>query len=373
MGHQDVRIGELLLAAAGERSLDAVLRRLVDGARDLADARYAAIGIPDDEGDAFRWFVTAGMSDELIAQLGDLPRSHGMLGAMLADPDPYHTDDITRDPRFRGYWPKAHPPMRSFMGIPIVYAGEVVGAFYLTEKVGGGVFDDDDQRRVAALAGHTAVAIENARLQEQIRELTLAEERTRLARDLHDALSQTLLGLALTADVAAGRLGSDEPVAGELDQIRQLARTARRELRAVVDDLRPPDLAGDGLAVTLTKHLHMVERAWNVTVSADLRDLDALPDEVERALLRITQEAVHNAVRHGAPSHIAVRTGREDGRIVLTICDDGRGFDPRADTTRGRRMGLASMRDRAVALGGHLALRPAHGEGTEIVVRIADV
>lgn len=374
MGDQDLRIGELLLAVAGERSLDAVLARLVEGARDLAGARYAAIGIPDEEGDGFRWFTTAGMSDTLIAQLGDLPRSHGMLGAMLTDPCPYRTDDITRDPRFRGAWPRAHPEMRSFMGIPIVYAGEVVGAFYLTDKIVGAEFDDADQRRIAALAGHTAVAIENARLQEQIRELTLVEERTRLARELHDAMSQTLLALALTADVAADALAADDTAAAaeDLDQIRSLARTARRELRAVVDDLRPPDLARDGLTSTLTKHLDMVGRTWDVDISADLDDLDVLPDATERALLRITQEAVHNAVRHGRPSHIAVRAGREDAQIVLRIDDDGSGFDPPAGGTRGRTMGLASMRDRAAAVGGQFALRSAPGAGTNIVVRIAD-
>jgi signal transduction histidine kinase len=370
-----VWIGELLLAVAGERSFDAVLQRLVDGARELAGARYAAIGIPDEESDGFRWFVTAGMSDELIAQLGDLPRSHGMLGAMLDDTQPYITDNIMRDPRFRGAWPRAHPPMRSFLGIPIVYAGEVVGAYYLTEKIGGGMFDDTDQRRISALAGHTAVAIENARLQQQIRELTLVEERTRVARELHDALSQTLLGLALSADVAADSLASGADgaaVAEELDRIRDLARTARRELRAAVDDLRPADLARDGLTATLAKHLDMVGRTRDVEITSDLQDLDALPDETERALLRIAQEAVHNAVRHGRPEHITVQTARDNGTVALTIRDDGRGFDPRSQTTRGRTMGLASMRDRAAAVGGRFELRSAPGEGTEIVVRIAD-
>ena len=373
MAGLDVRIGELLLAVAGERSLDAVLRRLVDGARELAGARYAAIGIPDDDGDRFRRFVTSGMSDELIADLGDLPRSHGMLGAMLADPRPYRTGDITRDPRFRGAWPRAHPWMRSFMGIPIVSAGSVIGAFYLTEKVGGAAFDDVDEERISALADHTAVAIENARLREQIRELTLAEERTRLARELHAALSQTLLALALTADLAAESMAAGDGARGRkqrdhLDQVRSLARTARRELRALVDDLRPADLARDGLAATLRKYLDMVGRSGDVVVAAQLDDVDDLPDQTQRAVLRITQEAVHNAVRHGRPSRIDVHAARHDGEMVLRIRDDGEGFDRPADT--GRTMGLVSMRERAVTVGGRFELHSARGEGTEIVVRI---
>jgi signal transduction histidine kinase len=374
MGDQDVRIAELLLAVAGERSLDAVLHRLVEGARELVDAHYAAIGIPDEEGDGFRWFTTAGMSDALIKQLGDLPRSHGMLGAMLTDPDPYRTDDITQDPRFRGAWPRAHPPMHSFMGVPVVSGGEVVGAFYLTEKVGGGVFDDVDQQRISALAGHTAVAIENARLREQIRELALAEERTRVARELHDALSQTLLALALSADVAADHLGQggNAAVRGDLDQIRDLARTARHELRALVDDLRPADLERDGLVATLTKQLDMAQRAWNVAIDTELGDLTELPGTTEHALLRITQEAVHNALRHGSPSKVHVRAGRVRGEIVLRIDDDGVGFDPRASGRQGRTMGLVSMRDRAHGVGGRLELHSAPGEGTHITVRIVD-
>jgi signal transduction histidine kinase len=264
--------------------------------------------------------------------------------------------------------------MHSFMGVPVVSGGEVVGAFYLTEKVGGGVFDDVDQQRISALAGHTAVAIENARLREQIRELALAEERTRVARELHDALSQTLLALALSADVAADHLGQggNAAVRGDLDQIRDLARTARHELRALVDDLRPADLERDGLVATLTKQLDMAQRAWNVAIDTELGDLTELPGTTEHALLRITQEAVHNALRHGSPSKVHVRAGRVRGEIVLRIDDDGVGFDPRASGRQGRTMGLVSMRDRAHGVGGRLELHSAPGEGTHITVRIVD-
>jgi signal transduction histidine kinase len=191
--------------------------------------------------------------------------------------------------------------------------------------------------------------------------------------------------LALTADVAAGKLGSGTDVAAgepgsgagvtavgdDLDHIRDLARTARRELRAVVDDLRPADLARDGLTVTLGKHLDMVGRACQVKIMTHLDGLDVLPDETQRALLRITQEAVHNAVRHGRPSRIEVRAGREGAGFTLRIRDDGHGFDPLADTGSGRKMGLVSMRDRAATVGGRLELQSARGHGTEVVVRIA--
>src|SRR5262245_20546493 len=124
-------MSEAVLAIATEREVDPVLRRLVESARELAGARFAALGIPDGEG-AFAQFITAGMSDELIAAMGPLPRTHGLLGAMLTSPMPYRTVDIRRDPRFRGWWPAAHPQMRSFRGAPIVARSGTVGASYLT-------------------------------------------------------------------------------------------------------------------------------------------------------------------------------------------------------------------------------------------------
>jgi GAF domain-containing protein len=112
-------VSDAVLAVASQLSVDEVLQRLVDSARELAGARYAALGIPDGSG-GFRRFLVAGMSDQLVAAMGPLPRTHGMLGAMLEAPEPFRTDDIHLDPRFRGWWPDEHPDMRSFLGVPIV-------------------------------------------------------------------------------------------------------------------------------------------------------------------------------------------------------------------------------------------------------------
>src|SRR2546428_12298152 len=107
-------LSDAVLAIAGERSVEPILQKLVHAARELADARYAALGVPDDEG-AFAQFITSGMSDELIEAMGPLPRTHGLLGAMLESEHAYRTSDVRRDPRFRGWWPAAHPQMRSFL------------------------------------------------------------------------------------------------------------------------------------------------------------------------------------------------------------------------------------------------------------------
>ena len=364
------------LSAAGRAitlgaSLDRVLTELATGARDLVGARYAAIGIPEPEGDQFARFVTVGMSDELIARLGPLPRTHGMLDAMLTDPSPYRTADITRDPRFRGWWPAEHPVMRSFLGVPIVSAGDIIGAFYLTEKQGAPAFTAGDEAAVVLLASHAAIAIEQARLFEDSRELALVQERGRLARELHDAMSQSLFSLQLAADTAARSMAGDpEVAAAQLGVVTSLASQVASELRAMVDGLRPADRERDGLAATLCAQLELAGRARGVPVELEVGDLPELPADVEHQVLRVGQEAVANALRHADAACVRVRFGVDaPGWLALRVEDDGRGFDPDARGLRARRLGLTSMHERAASIGGHLSIDSTPGEGTVVELR----
>src|SRR5215208_7680027 len=144
-------ISDAVLAIAAELSVEPILQKLVHAARELADARYAAIGVPDGEG-AFAQFITSGMSEKLIAAMGPLPRTHGLLGLMLEADEPYRTVDIHAHPRFQGWWPRAHPDMHSFLGVPIVARSGVIGAFDLTEKEGGPEFDAADEKLIVLLA-----------------------------------------------------------------------------------------------------------------------------------------------------------------------------------------------------------------------------
>src|SRR3954452_24829937 len=357
-------LSDAVLAVAAQRSVDEVLQGLVDRARELAGARYAALGIPDGDG-GFSQFLVAGMSAKLIARLGPLPRTHGMLGAMLEGPAPYRTHDIHTDPRFRGWWPNAHPDMSSFLGVPIVAAPGVIGAFYLTEKEGADVFDDADQELIELLAAHAAIAITNARLYERSRELSMLSERNRLALELHDVVSQKLFSLVLTADAAGTLLDrdGDAPAArAQVTRLQELASQTLDELRSLVLELRPPDLERDGLAGVLRKHVEVMGRLHGVDIEL------AVDEEVEgdAEVLRIAQEALHNALRHAAATRIAVRLAARDGRLVLEVADDGAGFDPRDRELRARRLGLTSMEERARRLGGRLRIDSAPGRGTTV-------
>ena len=274
-------VGEAVAAIAVAPSLEATLRGLVQAARRLASCRYAAVGIPDGNG-GFSHFITTGMSDELIAAIGPLPRTHGLLGAMLERPLPHRTADISRDPRFE-WWPAAHPRMTSFLGVPIVSAGEVAGAFYLTDKIGADEFSDADQELIELFAAHAAVAIATARVHERSRELSVVEERNRLARDLHDAVSQTLFSLTLTAEAAAELIDRDPAAARvQLAEVRRLAAEARAEMRSLVFQLRPADLEADGLVATLRKHVEVLGRVHPARVEMTVRG-DAAPGRRHRA------------------------------------------------------------------------------------------
>ena len=364
-------MSDVVLAIAGELRLDAVLDRLVHAARELVDARYAALGIPDEDGTEFDQFLHAGMSDDLVAALGPLPRTHGMLGAMLADPRPFRTDDITQDPRFRGWWPDAHPLMRSFLGVPIVAKGDVIGAFYLTEKAGAARFDETDEKVITVLAAHAAIAIENARLFEASRELSVIEERNRLARELHDAMTQNLFSLSLTAEAAGSLVRTDAARAeAEIDHVRRLARETQAELRSLIFELRPPRLEADGLLATVGKDLEVLGRAHGLKADLRVHGTPELASTVEVELYRIVQEALNNAVRHARAESVAVDVDATDGTVTITVRDDGVGFDPAARAIRERRLGLTSMRERAEALGGTLTIETAPRSGTTVRVEV---
>ena len=355
-------VSDAVLAVASQQSVEDVLQQLVHSGRELAGARYAALGTPDGEG-GFTRFLVSGMSDELIAALGPLPRRHGMLAAMLDTAEPFRTGDIHDDPRFRGWWPSRHPDMRSFLGVPIVTGGRVIGAFYLTEKEHAPSFDAADQALIEVLAAHAAIAITNAELFERSRELSMLEARNRLALELHDAVSQKLFSLVLTAEAVNAQLDSDPAAArAHLIRLQQLAREAQEELRTLILELRPPELARDGLCGALRKHVHAVARLHRREIDLEIDDAAGGEERRDGEILRIAQEALANAVNHSGASHIGVRLGRG----VLEVSDDGAGFDPDDAELRSRRLGLTSMEERAARLGARLAIRSAPRSGTTV-------
>jgi len=359
-------VSDAVLAIAAERSVEPVLQKIVDAARNLARARYAALGVPDGDG-GFSQFIVSGISDALRIRIGELPRTHGLLGAMLEDPAPIRLRDIKSHPDFEGWWPDHHPRMRSFLGVPILSKGEIIGAFYLASKVGAREFSRMDQELVEMLAAHAAIAIENAELLERSRELTVMEERNRLARELHDSVIQTLFSAVFTAEAAAELAERDPQLARvEIQKLQELAKGAVREMRSLVFELRPAEIEVDGLVPTLRKHIEVLRRVHGTDIELTVEGEQRLNLGAERELFRIAQEAIRNALKHSGGSTVSVDLKMRDSTISLSVRDDGVGFDPSAPQVRGRHLGLTSMLERAQLLGGDLHIESAPGSGAEV-------
>ncbi|MFD6420238.1 GAF domain-containing sensor histidine kinase [Streptomyces sp. NPDC060194] len=367
-------VSAALLAMSRHLEVRDVLKTIVASARELLDAEYAALGVPDDHG-GFAQFVVDGVGEEQWKAIGPLPRQHGILAAMLQGAETERLADVREDPRFEG-WPDAHPEMSDFLGLPVKDGDEVIGALFLANKrcpkPGGGCgFTADDEDLLGILAQHAAIALTNARLYERSRELTLTQERSRLAHELHDAVSQKLFSLRLTAQAASALVDRDPARAkGELQQIAALAAEAADELRSAVVELRPAALDEDGLVATLAAQVRVLDRAHTARVTFTSHGTRALPAAQEDALLRVAQEALHNALRHSGGRHVDVVLERRGGGAALRVTDDGRGFEPAAERLAGRHLGLVSMRDRASGVGGRLTVQSGPGKGTTIEMEV---
>ena len=360
-----VAAGVLDLLALGDApDLDTVLERIVRAARRQVAARYGAIGVPDGRG-GFARFVTSGISERVAATIGELPRTHGVLGALLEE-GPILLDDIRQHPRF-SYYPAHHPTLTDFLGVPIKHRGAVLGNLFVSGQHSGH-FTRTDARRLETLAAYAGVAIANAELYAQSQRLAVAEERNRVARELHDAATQTLFSLVLAARAAALSTG-DEEARDTLLGFERRTTSALQELRGLVHALRPKSLERDGIAATLSDHADAL-RTGGARIIVDAAEGIQLPLGTEQALLRIAQEALNNAMRHAPASSVHVTLRVSAKTVSLRIRDDGPGFDVRALPRTRRGMGLASMRERAEEIGARLEIETGPGRGTTVTATL---
>ena len=362
------QVSQAVLSVTRQMSVRDVLQVIVRSARSLVGARYAALGVPD-QGDSFAEFVVDGISGAEWAAIGPLPRRHGMLAVLLNQGKPERLPDIRKDPRFEG-WPAAHPQMSHFLGVPVRDGDQVLGIIFAANKVSAAAekrgFTERDEEILSLFAAHAAIALTNARLYERSRELSVMQERSRLARDLHDAVTQKLFSIRAHARAAAVLAAREPPdadrIRAEIEVVGELGAEAQAELRAVIDGLTPPDLEAAGLAESLRRYAVLAGRAHGVPVTFSAACLPPLSEQAEAALYRAAQEALHNALRHAAASSVKVSLAKTPRQVVLEVSDDGHGFDPDAPSGG---LGLASMRERAASAGGRLAIRST-AKGTTV-------
>ncbi len=360
---------DAVLTLASDLHLDGVLARLVATAGEVAGARYAALGVLDVDsgGDRLRTFVHHGIDDEVVQQIGELPSGHGLLGLIIDRPEPLRLRDIASHPASYGF-PAHHPPMRSFLGVPLRIRGRVFGNLYLTEKVGGGDFTQGDEDIVVALAAAAGVAIDNARLfedaarrREDQARLTLLEDRDRIARDLHDLVIQRLFAIGLGLQGAARRV-TDDAVATRLEQ-------AVDDLDATIRDIRRSIFAlgtHDGSSDVQAEVTRIVERAAaalkfrpTLRIEGPVRTL--VTGSLAPDVLAVLGEALSNASRHASATAVAVSLRASSDAVELVVSDDGHGLPPDATES-----GLSNIRSRAEARGGSCTITSSPETGTTV-------
>lgn len=361
-------LNQAALTIASELDSEKVLKQIVDTARDLVGARYAALGVPGRDGRLSR-FIYSGMTKAEADKMSHLPRGLGLLGAIITEKKPLRVKDIKNDPRSVGF-PQHHPQMKSFLGVPIIGVGESLGNLYLTEKIGADEFSERDQHLVELLASHAAIAIQNANLYEQVERLAILEERTRIGMDLHDGVIQSIYAVGLTLESVRFTLPPEsEEAMMLLDTAVAGLNDAIRDIRNFILDLRPRRFRGDlnqGLGQLVREFQANTMIPVQLTISAEVDDLST---SLARAIFLTTQEGLANIARHARASQVMLQLMRSETAVSLTISDDGRGFDM-YDETRQVGHGLANMQARAESLGGRFRLKSAPGQGTTITLRI---
>jgi signal transduction histidine kinase len=352
------------VAISQELSLERVLQIIVDSVRPLVGARYAALGIPDDRGSMER-SITSGISEQQRAQMGAPPRGLGLLGISLHSGATVRVDDIASDGRGTGF-PPGHPPMTTLLSVAVKVEGRAIGNLYLTDRVDGRPFSGDDEWLVESFARHAGLAIHNARMHEELRQLAVLQERERIAQDLHDGSIQSLYAVSLALeDIEELMAAEPDQAAQRVDHAIESIHGTIQEIRDFIMGLDPDARAAVDLLSGLAALTDEFERSTliEVELSSD-PDVPLDPDETLQ-LVQLTREAMSNVARHAGASKVVVNVqDRRDG-LRLSIIDDGRGFDT-STTQRPGHHGLTNMHARADSLGGSLAIE-SNDDGTRVV------
>ena len=358
-------IASAVMSAAEAGSLEQVFERIAQVAGELVNARYAALGIPDNKG-GLKYFKVAGLSQEEIAHIGHLPVGRGLLGAIMQERKAVRLVRMKDDSRSAGFC--AHPPpMTSLLGVPIQLGERLFGLLYLCDKLDGQPFTEQDEWLVETIAGYAALAIVGSQLSEQQSRLTLLEERERVGMELHDSIIQSLYAIGMHLQLANMADTSQPldltPAMHDLDQVIEDIR--RFILNLKVTSYRQRTMY-EGIRDVLAR-LHIPE---SIRVEIDAPDTSPMisPTTFE-AVCQMIQEAVSNTLRHANASFVNISTQLDDGLFRVVVVDDGQGFDLNI-RKQSSGLGLQNLHQRALLHGGRVQIDSAPGKGTRLSISI---
>jgi signal transduction histidine kinase len=353
---------DAVLSIGTDLDLPAMLRRIVEAAASLVDARYGALGVLDEEKKALTEFITVGIDDDTLKATGELPKGHGILGLLIHEPEALRLPDLREHPNSSGF-PPNHPDMHSFLGVPVSVRGEVFGNLYLTDKSSAEAFTDIDEELVVALAAAAGLAIENARLHARVQNVVVIEDRERIARDLHDTVVQRLFATGLSLQ-GTSNLIRDPVVARRLETAVEDLDITVRQIRTAIFGLEASHLGRSGarehVLTVVTEAARVLGFEPRVLFDGPIDSV--VDDDVALELVATLREALANIARHAdATEARVVVTVNND--LLLRVSDDGSGVQ--GEGKAGGR-GLANMRFRAEKLGGVFSVGPGPHGGTVV-------
>jgi PAS domain S-box-containing protein len=349
--------------------MDDVLQALVDVAADILRVDKSTVMALREPGERLAVRAARGVSRGALAGVTQVAEE-GIVGEMIRTTEPFAVSDIRTDTRVshRSIARLEADRVRALLSVPII-AGDGLFAIFTIYYTAAHDFTEEERRILQALAHRAALAIENARLYEAARGMAALEERQRLARELHDSVSQALYAIGLNAAAARQDRAADSARRDRLiGDVIGLAEAGLTEMRALIFELRPESLEQEGLVGALKKQVAAVQARYRLTVNATFSREPDVPLSTKEALYRVAQEALHNVAKHARAQALDLALEATSSELVLRVVDDGKGFDPKSSFPG--HLGLRSMRERVGAVGGSLEIDSAPGKGTRICVRV---
>ncbi len=362
---------DVTAAASASIELETVLARSLDRVLGVMGCETGVIHLLDEHQKVLHLAVSRGIPPEALIGIDSMPMNGGLISWTVRHDRPLVVPNVADSPQALVAIPMATEDV-AFIGVPMRAKGQVLGVLSLIGEKGRR-FDSDEISLLQSIADQVGIAVENARLYRQAEQLATMRERQRLARELHDSVTQSLYSLVLMAE-AGRRLTSTRDVrrvAEALTRLGEIGQQALKEMRLLVYELRPSALQSEGWIRALQQRLDAVEKRAGVDARLSVEGTPDLPERAEEELYRIAQEALNNALKHAAATSVRVEIRAQGPHIAIEIVDDGRGFDPESAGGRGG-MGLTTMRERAEKLGGTLSIQSFPERGTAIRVSIGD-
>jgi signal transduction histidine kinase len=342
--------------------LQGLLHHIIEEARALVGARYGALGVLNPTRTGLEQFLTVGLSEAEEKAIGARPNGRGVLGLLITDPRPLRLERLGDHEESFGF-PPHHPPMTSFLGVPIRVRDDFYGNLYLTDKVGATGFSQEDEALAEALAQAAGIAIQSARLHDQVRVLSVLDDRDRIARDLHDRVIQRIFAVGMTLQGVA-RMPDPTQAGSRIDKAVDDLDATIAEIRSTIFELGDSALPG-GLRQSIVQLSD--ELAPTLGARPDLSFHGPIDNTVSKQtadhLLAVVREALTNAGKYSNATIYRVILHVQDD-IVLEVADNGDGFDPAAASSG---LGLVNIRTRAEKLNGSLEVNSAAGEGTRLI------